>query len=114
MHTALLDEVFDDARGNDAAWGDLIARESQLATLESEVRAGRFGYARERTEQFGEAERQRLATNTRLWFQLNERIKALAGPSSAGDNPVIRSRRARDFTSFYLDDLRPDRPANAW
>lgn len=113
QHTALLDGVFDRARGDEAIWADVIAREPQLAALASEVRAGRFGHARETTDELGEVERQGLATSTRLWFQLNERIKTLAGPSSATTDPVIRSRRARDFTSFYLDRLRPDRPPDA-
>ncbi len=109
----MLDTVFGDARGDDAIWTDLIAREPQLAGLETEVRAGRFGHAHEPMHEFGEAERQRLATNTQLWFQLQARVKTVADPSSDSTDPVISSRRARDFTSFHLDELRPDRPENA-
>jgi hypothetical protein len=113
QHTALLDGVFDRARGDDAIWADLIARAPQLAALESEVRAGRFGHADEAIGELGEAERQRLATNTRLWFALDARIKTLVGPSSASSDPVIRSRRARAFAAFRLDRLRPDPPPTA-
>lgn len=66
QHTALLDGVFARARGDEAICADLIARESRLAGLESAVRGGQFGYARTRTDELTEIERQRLATNTRL------------------------------------------------
>jgi len=112
-HTALLDQVLDRARGDDAIWGDLIAREPQLAALESAVRAGGYGHARERIDELGDPERQRLATNTRLWFELDARIKTLTGPACSSPDPVIRSRRARDYASFYLDRLRPDRRPSA-
>jgi hypothetical protein len=108
----ILGRVFAQSRPREDTWRDLVAREPQLAALEAEVRAGRFGVqhdtSRVTREQVDDPEwRHVRGEQARLSLKLTDEVKRLAGPTSISSDPVIKSRMARDIATSYVKGVRP-------
>jgi hypothetical protein len=104
-----LAQFFDRKRPFDEIWTDLVAREPLLLHVEKDVRAGRYGPAYDaadyETTEVDDEQRRVRGERARLSLELMERLRKLLGPQAANADPVIRSRKARDFAYWHLDRL---------
>jgi hypothetical protein len=101
---------FDRERPRAEVWADLVEREPQLAQLETDVLAGRYGPTDEPTRQTSDELRdpdvqRKLGDRARLTLELTDRLGGVLGPNSTNPDPIIRSRMARGFADQYLQKL---------
>jgi hypothetical protein len=91
-------------------WADLVVREPELAEVEAEVRAGRFGPGLEEEDSAAEVPRDEEWARVHgeyllLELALAERLDRILGPGSASSEAIGKSWTARAFAAQYLGRL---------